>query len=171
MSIPKNEFAPFYENYVLKAENTGKTIIENLQTSLVNVFELLGDLPEEKHNHAYAEGKWTLKELLLHLTDTERIMAYRALRISRNEKINLPGFDENNYVTNSNANEIPFIDLLKEFSLVRKSTIAMFRGFNDGMLIRMGNASDTPISVRALGCILTGHVLHHLEIVEERYLS
>ncbi len=170
MLIPKNEYASFYETYISIVYKADKSLVENLQNSLIKLFKIFAELPEEKQNYAYAEGKWTIKELLLHMIDTERIMAYRALRISRNEKVNLPGFDENEYVINSNADEIPFIDLLKEFSLVRKTTIAMFKGFNDEMLLRIGNASDSPISVRALGYILTGHVLHHLKIVEERYL-
>ncbi|MEE9349581.1 MAG: DinB family protein [Flavobacteriaceae bacterium] len=170
MRVPNNEYAPFYENYILTALKTNDNIIECLQESLEKVFLILGDISPDKHLYAYAESKWSVKELLLHMIETERIMAYRALRISRNEAQNLPGFDENAYVTNANANSIPFVDLLKEFSLVRKSTIALFKGFSDDMLLRIGTASDTRISVRALGFLLSGHVLHHLNIIEERYL-
>jgi len=170
MAIPKNEYATFYETYVSKAQLLDNGLIENLQSSLVKFFEVLSDLPEEKHLFAYADGKWTIKELISHMIETERIMAYRALRISRNDKINLASFDENDFVANSNANEVPYIELIKEFSLLRKSTIAMFKSFNDEMLTKIGVASDSEVSVRALGYILTGHVLHHIGVIEERYL-
>lgn len=170
LKLPDNEYAPFYKPYILAASKSDKGIVENLQDSLVRFFEILSELSEEKQLFAYAENKWTIKELVQHMIDTERVMSYRALRISRNDKIDLAGFDENDYVSNANANQIPFIELLKEFSLVRKSTIAMFKGFTDEMLLRKGTASETEISVRALGYILTGHVLHHLRIIEERYL-
>ncbi len=170
LQLQDNEYSPFYKTYILTASKSDKGIVENLKDSLVHFFELLSELPEEKQLFAYAENKWTIKELVQHMIDTERVMAYRALRISRNDKIALAGFDENEYVSNSNANQIPYIELLKEFSLVRKSTIAMFKGFSDEMLHRKGIASESNVSVRALGYILTGHVLHHLNIIQERYL-
>lgn len=170
LELTDNEYAPFYKPYILAASVSDKGIIENLQDSLIQFFELLSDLPEEKQLFAYAENKWTIKELIQHIIDTERVMAYRALCISRNDKTKFPGFDENHYVANSNANAISYIELLKEFSLTRKSSIAMFKGFTDKMLLRKGIASESEISVRALGYILTGHVLHHLKIIKDRYL-
>jgi len=170
LELPDNEYAPFYKPYITVASATGLGIIENLQDSLIQFFELLSSLPEGKQLFAYAENKWTIKELVQHMIDAERVMSYRALRISRGDKTSLPGFDENDYVSNSNANLIPFVELLKEFSLVRKSSIAMFKGFTNEMLQCKGTASKTEISVRALGSILTGHVLHHLNIIKERYL-
>ncbi len=170
MTIPKNEYAVFYETYISKAVQLNKGLIESLQSSLVTFFEVLAELPEEKHQFAYADGKWTIKELISHMIETERIMAYRALRVSRKDKVNLASFNENDFVANSNANAVPYIELLKEFSLVRKASIAMFKTFNDEMLTRIGTASNTKISTRALGFILTGHVLHHLGVIKERYL-
>ena len=170
LQLPADEYAPFYKPYILAALKSDKGIVENLQESLIHFFELLSDIPEEKQLFAYAENKWTIKELVQHMIDTERVMSYRALRISRNDRTALPGFDENDYISNANANQIPYIELLKEFSLVRKSTIVMFKGFTDEMLLSKGKASETEVSVRALGYILTGHVLHHLEIIQERYL-
>ncbi len=170
LELPDNEYAPFYKPYILVASKSNKGIIENLQDSLARFFEILSELSEEKQLFAYAENKWTIKELVQHMIDTERVMSYRALCVSRNDKTALAGFDQNDYVLNSDANQIPYIELLKEFSLVRKSTIAMFKGFTDEMLFRKSMASETEISVRALGYILTGHVLHHLKIIEERYL-
>ena len=170
LELPANEYAPFYKPYILAAATSDLGIIENLQDSLNQFFELLSSLPEEKQLFAYAEKKWTIKELVQHMIDAERVMSYRALRISRGDKTSLAGFDENDFVSNSNANLIPFIELLKEFSLVRKSSIAMFKGFTDEMLCCKGTASEAQVSVRALGHILTGHVLHHLNIIKERYL-
>lgn len=170
LELPENEYAPFYKTYILEASKSNKSIIDGLQDSLVRFFELLSELPDEKQLFAYADNKWTIKELIQHMIDTERVMAYRVLRIARNDKTELAGFDENNFILNSNANQIPFIELLKEFSLVRKSTIAMFKGLTNEMLLRKGFASETEISVRALGYILTGHVLHHLKVMQERYL-
>jgi len=170
LELLKNEYAPFYESYILETSKSDKGIIENLQNSLIHFFELLSDIPEEKQLFAYAENKWTIKELIQHMIDTERVMSYRALRISRGDKTALAGFDENDFISNSNANQIPFIELLKEFSLVRKSSIAMFKGLSDEMLLLKGTASEAEVSVRALGYILTGHVLHHLNVISERYL-
>ncbi len=170
MNLSKNEYPDYAVPYVNAALDTNKNCIDNLQYSLNKIFEILGNLPNEKQNYAYANGKWTIKELLQHLIDTERIFAYRALRISRNDKENIRGFDENDFVNNANVSDIAFIDLLKEFSQVRKSTITMYNGFTKEMLLKVGTASNLSISVRALGVLLSGHVLHHLRIIEERYL-
>ena len=170
MKLLKSEYDSFYEVYVSKALKLEKEIIDSLEESSKIFFDVLSDLPKDKELFAYAENKWTIKELVSHMIDTERIMAYRALRISRNDKADLLPFNENEFVANSNANEIPFEDLLKEFSLVRKSTIALYKSFNKELLTRVGKASGTDLSVRALGYILCGHVLHHLEVLQERYL-
>ncbi len=171
--MPKNsnlEYGSFYQTYVDKVD-TSLSIIENLQESLNAVFNILGSLSEEQADFTYAEGKWTIKELVQHLTDTERVFSYRALAISRQEENNLPGFNENKYVWFSNAKNISFMDLLKEFSLIRKSNIAMFKGFTNEMLEQIGKANSSEISVNAIGYIMSGHVLHHLNIVKERYFA
>lgn len=170
MTVNENEYSTFNKPYILAALETGKDIISNLEDSLMLLFELLTELPEEKQLFAYAEGKWTIKELVQHMIDTERIFAYRAHRISRGDQTELSGFDENYFMDHSNANEIPFNKLLEEFLFLRNSTIAMFKGFNNEMLLNLGMASESIISVRALGLMLTGHVLHHLNVIEELYL-
>lgn len=166
----KNEYNPFFDNYVSLALKSDDDIIKNMYLSLDRFIELLSNLPEDKHLFAYADEKWTIKELISHIIDTERIMTYRTLCIARNNSEKLQPFDENEFVKNSNANEIPYNDLINEFSLLRKSTIAMFSSFNDEILLRKGILSDVQTSVRALGFIISGHVLHHLNIIEERYL-
>ncbi len=170
MTLPTNEYPNYAKPYVDAALKTDKNILDNLQFSLNELFEVLGDLSVEKQNHAYANGKWTIKELIQHIIDSERVFAYRAFRISRNDKENLLGFDENEFMNNANVENIAYIDLLKEFSQVRKSTITLYKSFSEEMLLKIGTASEQTISVRALGVLLSGHVLHHLNIIKERYL-
>lgn len=170
MTLSENEYPNYAKLYVDAALKTNKNILDNLQFSLNEVFEVLGDLSVEKQNYAYAEEKWTIKELVQHIIDTERVFAYRAFRISRNDKENLLGFDENEFMDNTNVENIAYIDLLKEFSQVRKSTITLYKGFSEEMLLKIGTASEQSISVRALGVLLSGHVLHHLSVIKERYL-
>lgn len=170
MKLLKTEYAPFYELYVSKALEINKGIIETLEDTSKIFFKVLENIPKDKELFTYADNKWTIKELISHMIDTERILAYRALRISRNDKTDLLSFNENEFVSNSNANEIPLKDLLLEFSLVRKSTIALYSSFNEELLSRIGKASGVYLSVRALGYILSGHVLHHLSIIQNRYL-
>jgi uncharacterized damage-inducible protein DinB len=130
----------------------------------------ISNIPIEKLEYRYAEGKWTIKDLLLHLIDAERIFAYRALRIGRGDKTPLAGFEENGYVINANANSRSEESLLKEFELVRKSTLELFKNFTDEQLAYLGTSSDSIISVRAIGFIISGHQNHHIKIIQERYL-
>ncbi|MEZ4884112.1 MAG: DinB family protein [Chitinophagales bacterium] len=127
-------------------------------------------IPADKWDYRYAEGKWTIKEILLHIIDTERIMAYRALRIARNDKTALPEFEQDDFILYCNANERSPESLLAEYMAVRASTISLFLHFDDEMWGRMGTASNYPISARALAYIIAGHEIHHLAIVKERYL-
>ena len=124
----------------------------------------------DKFDYSYAEGKWTIKEIIQHIIDTERIFAYRALRISRNDKTPLPGFDENDYVDNTNAKRRGIQDLLSEFSAVRHSNLLMYKSFSDEQLRRIGIASNNEVSVRALGFLILGHLKHHQKVFQERYL-
>lgn len=128
-------------------------------------------IPENKYGFAYAAGKWTLKEVLQHLIDTERIMAYRALCIARKEKQNLLSFEENDYVANSKANNRSWQDLCEEFIAVRKSTFLLFKSFTEEQMQSSGTANSKSITVLALGFIIIGHFFHHKNIIEERYLA
>ena len=118
----------------------------------------------------YDKEKWTIKEFVQHLIDTERILSYRALRFSRNGPSNLQGFDEDWYVENSNGNDRNFNDLLEEFNIIRKSTISLFKSFTDKMLSNFGTVNGSDVTVRALGFIIAGHQMHHLNIIKEKYL-
>lgn len=162
------DYGSFYQPYIDQTEINDVQYL--LQQSLLPMEEFLSSIPLSKIDYAYAEGKWTLKELMQHLIDTERIMSYRALCVARGEQKNLPGFDENDYVVKSNAGERTWDSLKEEMSLVRKSTILLFNSFNKELLQQKGKANNYSITTNALGFIIVGHVLHHQRIIIERYL-
>ncbi|MGK0413247.1 MAG: hypothetical protein ACJA1B_001449 [Polaribacter sp.] len=168
--IPKNEYAPYFEQYIELVSKDEKSIIENLVASQKEFDDLLRNLPVEKHNFSYAEGKWTLKEVIQHIIDTERIFSYRALCFARNDKTSLPGFDENSFVENAAVDLRNFEDLLAEMAVVRAGTILLYKSFSEEALLRIGVGSGNEMSVRALGYLFSGHQIHHLNIVKERYL-
>jgi uncharacterized damage-inducible protein DinB len=171
MTITKakpDEMAPFYHTYLNYVAETD--VLEQLKSRLMEFKKLCGNIPAEKHDFAYAEGKWTIKQVLGHMADTERIFAYRALRIARGETQNLPGFDENSYVEHANFQDRTLADLLAEFELIRQSTIMLFEHLTEKALDNHGLASNTPVTVRALASIITGHEMHHSHILKERYL-
>jgi uncharacterized damage-inducible protein DinB len=168
--IPKNEYTPYFEQYLQLVSKEGKSIIEYLIDSQKNFESLLRNLPLEKHNFSYAEGKWTMKELIQHIIDTERIFSYRALCFARNDSTSLPGFDQDVFVENDNANDRDYYDLLDEMAVLRKSSVQLYKSFSDEALLRIGVASENKMSVRALGYLFSGHQIHHLNIVKERYL-
>ena len=168
--IPKNEYAPYFEQYIQLVSKDEKSIIENLEVSQKEFERLLRNVPEEKQSFMYAEGKWTLKELIQHIIDTERIFCYRALCFARNDKTALPGFDQDIFVDNDTSNDRDYIDLLDEMVVLRKSSIQLFKSFSEEALLRVGVASDNKMSVRALGYLFSGHQIHHINVVKERYL-
>lgn len=166
--LPRNEYSIFNATYINAIENVA--LIEELEISLHDFIKFVQNIPMEKFDYRYAEGKWTIKDIIQHIIDAERIFCYRALRISRNDKTPLPGFEENSYVENTDANKRSIQDLLTEFSAVRQSNLLMFKSFTDEQLTRIGIASDNPISVRAIGFIILGHQKHHQKVFRERYL-
>ena len=169
--IPKNEYDPYFEQYIKLVSETDKSIIDYLVDSQ-NIFDdLLRNLPKEKHNFSYEHEKWTLKELIQHIIDTERVFSYRALCFARNDKTELPGFDQDIFVNNVDANSRDYFDLLDEMAVLRMSSITLFKSFSKEALLRIGVASNNKMSVRALGYLFSGHQLHHLNIVKERYLK
>ena len=166
--ISENEYSEFNATYI-KAAGDGD-LYEDLEISLHDFIRFVQDIPMDKFDYRYAEGKWTIKEIIQHVIDTERIFAYRALRISRNDKTPLPGFDENDYVANTSGNERHLQSLLTELSIVRQSTLVLFKSFSDEQLKRVGVASNHEVSVRAIGFIIIGHQKHHQYVFQERYL-
>jgi hypothetical protein len=164
----KTEYSVFYSTYINALADL--SLMEGLEHGLNQMVSFILNIPFEKLEYRYAEGKWTIKDLLLHLIDAERIFAYRALRIGRGDKTPLAGFEENSYVIHGNANSRSMESLIKEFQLVRKSTLELFQNFSVEQLAYLGTSSDTIISVRAIGFIISGHQSHHLKIIQERYL-
>nr|WP_314835348.1 DinB family protein [uncultured Flavobacterium sp.] len=166
--LPVNEYSNFNATYIKAAANV--ELIEELEICLHEFIRFVQNIPMDKFDYRYAEGKWTIKDIIQHVIDTERIFAYRALRISRNDTTPLPGFEENDYVENTKANKRGIQDLLAEFSAVRYATLFLFKSFSEEQLKRMGTASGTAISVRAIGFIIIGHQKHHQNVFQERYL-
>lgn len=166
--LEQNEYPAYCETYFRAAGEV--ELIEELEICLHDFIRFVQNLPMDKFDYRYAEGKWTIKEIIQHIIDTERILAYRALRISRNDTTPLPGFDENSYADNTSANTRGLQYLLTELVAVRHSNLLLFKSFSDEQLLNKGIASDQPISVRALGFMLIGHQKHHQKVFEERYL-
>jgi uncharacterized damage-inducible protein DinB len=169
MSRPDlNRVPPFYHNYINQVHE--EQLSQALQKHQIEALEFLNELPADKWTYRYAEDKWTIKELVQHIIDTERIFSYRALCFSRKDETSLPGFDENVYVQNSNANNRNVEELLAEMEIVQKSSIALLESFTEEQLEASGVANNNPIYVKAIGYILVGHTRHHLNIIKERYL-
>jgi uncharacterized damage-inducible protein DinB len=166
--LPVNEYADFYSRYIQALENV--QLIEELEIAVHDFIRFVQNIPMDKFDYRYAEGKWTIKEIIQHLIDCERVFGYRALRISRNDKTPLPGFDEDDYVANTDGNLRSIQDLLTEMAVVRQSTLSLFKSFSQEQLLRIGTASDKEVSVRAIGFIIIGHQKHHQNIFQERYL-
>jgi len=164
-----NEFAEYYNTYVSKVE--GKGVMPILEAQPDELRSVISPLPEEKGTYTYGEGKWTIKEVLSHLIDGERIFAYRILRISRGDETPIEGFEQDGYIENSNANNRLFAELLEEFELQRRSNLLLLKNIDDAGSRRMGTASGYPVSVRALTYISAGHVRHHVGLLKARYLS
>ena len=165
----ENEYPVYYSNYINLVEDDN--IISVLENQIDFVKEFFINISEEKSNFRYAEGKWTIKEVFGHVIDTERIFAYRALRISRNDKTPLPGYDQDLFVKNSNFKNVSLQNLVDEFISVRKSNLMMFKNFSSEMWLNIGTANEKLISVRAIAFILAGHLLHHLKVIEQKYMK
>jgi len=167
--LQPTEFAPFYATYINQV-SSAHTLQEELEISVHRFIKFVQNIPMDKFDYRYEEEKWTIKDIIQHLIDSERIFAYRALRFARNDKTDLPGFDENDYVDNVNANERSIMSLLTELSAVRHSTLLLFKTFTEKQLLQLGTANNNLISVRALGFVIIGHQNHHQRVFEERYL-
>ncbi|MFD2890698.1 DinB family protein [Flavobacterium chuncheonense] len=171
INVNPNEYASFYEDYVNLATAHFTSLVLGLEEQLNTVKLYFDGFPTNKEEFRYEVGKWTPKDIVQHLIDAERIFAYRSLRIARNDKTPLPGFDENSYVDMVEANKRSLASLVGEFIIVRKATITLFQNFSEEQLQRFGTASNASVSVRALGCIILGHTLHHLNVITTRYLD
>jgi len=165
----EGEYAPYTIMYIGLLPDDG-LVLKYLEDNLKATKDFILSLPEDKLTYRYAEGKWTIKEILVHVIDDERIYAYRALRFARNDKTELPGFEQDDYATHSGANGRDIKDILKEFARVRHATISLFEGFDREALLRAGVADGKVMSVRAAAYHIAGHELRHINIIKERYL-
>ena len=163
-----SEYAPNYETYVSRVPDGNLLMI--LEDQRLETQELLGGIPDGRALHRYAPGKWSIKEVVGHVTDAERVFCYRALRFARADQTPLPGFDEKTYTPAGRFDARALPDLADELDAVRHATIALFRGFDAEALQRRGPANNKQVSVRALAYIIAGHERHHLGILRERYL-
>lgn len=162
-----SEYDPYYDRYISKVPEGD--VLAFLQMQNHETIRLFRQVPESHASFRYAPGKWSVKEVLGHVCDTERIMSYRALRIARDDTTPLPGFEQDDYVKNANFDSRALSELADEFQLIRQGTLALFRGFEAAAILRTGTANNSPISVRALVYIIAGHELHHVQILRERY--
>lgn len=166
--ITSDECASFYAPYIKTLSNV--ELLEELEIAVHRLRNFVQDIPLDKYDFVYAEGKWTIKDILQHLIDSERVFSYRAMRFARQDYTPLPGFDENDFAKTANGSKRSIRDLLTELAVVRESTLCLFRTFSEETLSIKGNASGNEISVRALGFIIIGHQNHHQNIFEKRYL-
>jgi DinB superfamily len=162
------EYNPFFQRYIDKTSDGDFGIVwKNNTEKIVDFFK---NIPFEKHDYRYAEGKWSLKEVLMHLIDTERVMAFRGFTAARGDNALLPGFDENEYAKIADVTQRTMIDLIEEFETVRKASTVLFLNITDEQSKLLGNANHHAFSARAAAYICMGHPLHHISVIEERYL-
>ncbi len=163
------EFLPYYGTYVALVEPGD--VVTTLETQLADTVAVLDELGEERAGHRYAPGKWSVREVVGHLVDAERVFAYRAMCAARGESAGLPGFDEDAWVAASDFDRRTLNSLMGELTAVRRATVALYRNLDDAALARRVVASDAPVTARALAWITAGHELHHRRLLRERYLG
>ncbi len=163
------EYAPFYANYIQRAQGKGD-VIAALQQQIKDISSALGKLTEKQARFRNGPEEWSIKQIVSHLIDAERVFSYRLLCISRDDKTPLPGFEQGDYVHESGADELEFEDLLNEFEYLRRANILAVKNIREESAGRMGTASGAAVSARALIYMLVGHVEHHMASLEEKYL-
>ena len=165
----QKEYAAYYNGYISLVPNGN--LLQILEKQNEQFCEFLAQVDEHKADFRYAKNKWSIKEVIGHIIDVELVFLYRALRISRKDKTNIPGFDQDNYVTNSTFSDVSLSDLVEQFYNLRKTSIAILSSFSDKMWKQKGKANSQTVSVRALGYIMAGHVIHHMKVIHTKYLN
>ncbi|MBU2996184.1 DinB family protein [Cellulophaga baltica] len=165
--LQPEDYNAYYETYISKLNNV--ELVSSLHDDLTVFVDYVKKIPTDKWGYAYEVNKWSVAEVLLHIIDTERVFQYRALCFSRGDKSHFPGFDQDAYVIGSNAESRSKESILNEFIAVRNATITLFSSFSEQDLIKKGVASNSPMSVAAAGFVISGHLKHHFNILEERY--
>lgn len=163
-----NESAAYYFRYIDQV--SGEDALEALQSQYFTTLNFLKSIPDDKWSYRYQADKWSIKEVIGHLMDAERVFAYRALRVGRQDKTPLPGFDQDLYVPSSGHHERTALSLIEEYKTVREATYSLFENLSEEALLEIGEASGSPISCRALAWIVLGHEVHHIKVLTERYL-
>lgn len=165
----ETEYLPYYGNYISLVQDGD--IISTLSKQLPETLNLLQSIPESQGGFRYAPGKWSIKELVGHLIDSERIFTYRALRFARNDQTPLPGYEQDDYIREASFDACALTDLADEFASARQSSLYLFKHFSEEAWTRRGTANDSEVSVRALAYIIAGHELHHREVLRSKYLQ
>lgn len=163
------DYDPYYSSYINFYED--ENILDVLEEQVKSSEKFLKSIAEEQGNFSYADRKWTIKEVIGHIIDVERVMAYRALSFARGEKQSLPGFEQDDYVAETDFSNRTLNDLIDELKAVRKSNIILFKSFDERILERRGNANGVEVTVLALIYIIAGHEKHHIQILKKRYLQ
>ena len=167
--LDTSEYNSYYNNYLNLVSNDTE-LINGYKEDASKVLEYFSSIPEDKLNYRYAEGKWSIKEVLQHLIDTERVFQFRCFHFARHDKTTLPGFEQNDYIVPSNATNKSIEDLLEEFKVVRKGFIILLKSLSSKDLNQVGNANGSDMSARAAAFIILGHSRWHINIINERYL-
>jgi hypothetical protein len=161
--------AEAFQRYISKADDT--EVVKAIRRNTKEFRKLLKSIPAKKRSYAYAEGKWTIQEVLQHIIDAERVFVYRSLTFARHDQTALPGFDENSWAAQVNKTTRKWKDLVKEFETVRAGSELFFASLNDEELLFTGNANGNPLNTLALGYVIAGHAKHHVLLIKERYLG
>jgi hypothetical protein len=164
----REEYSPYFEQYISQVPEGD--YISFLHRQLDAIVALFSQVSDEQGLSRYAPGKWSLKEVLGHMTDTERVMSYRLLRIARGDTTNLPGFDQDLFISNASFDEVPIEDLLHDFQIVRQATFSLLKTISEAAWVRKGNANNYEISARAIAYVIAGHAQHHFGVIQERYV-
>ena len=164
-----SEYAPYYGQYISLVQ--GDDVVRSLEQQIAGTVELLSALTESQGEHRYAPDKWSIKQVIGHLSDGERVFSYRAMRIARADRTPLASFEQNDYVANGPFERCRLADLVDEFASIRRATVHLFRQLDEAAWTRRGTASDKEVSVRALAYIIAGHELHHRAVLKEKYLK
>lgn len=165
---PSDEYAPYYQKYISLVPEGD--VVATLSQQLDTTLRLLRGIDESQADKRYEPGKWSIKELVGHLIDSERVFTYRALRFARNDQTPLPGFEQDDYVRGAAFGEQQLAELADEFEHVRRASICLFRSLGEDAWLRRGIANEAEVSVRALAYIVAGHAVHHMRVLKERYL-
>ncbi|WP_067147727.1 DinB family protein [Pseudotamlana agarivorans] len=168
-SLSPSEYPEFYKTYIDKVP-TDLDLLEALEKGRTTVLHDFKSIPEAKLSWRYAPGKWTIKEVLQHIIDNERVFSYRCFRISRQDKTNLPGYEQDDFVATSNANEKSLKDLIEAYEAVRRNTMVLLNEMSETEFKHMGMVSGNPMSARAAAFVIVGHEIHHLQVLQQKYL-